>query len=88
MDRQSTFRSGAAPYEFLAFVNQQPAAQTVQSLTRAPIRLLEHPRIWEKLEEFESREVQRIFVSQYEMPYEIRESTTYVLRLWHTREER
>jgi plasmid stabilization system protein ParE len=50
--------------------------------------LLEHPRIGEKLEEFEPREVRRILVGQYEMRYEIRESTIYVLRLWHTREDR
>jgi len=75
-------------HEFIASVNHQAAAHTVQSLTRAPVRLLEHPRIGEKLEEFEPREVRRIFVGQYEMRYEIQESTIYVLRLWHTREER
>jgi plasmid stabilization system protein ParE len=75
-------------HEFLASVNRQAAAQTVQSLTRAPVRLLEHPRIGEILEEFASREVRRIFVGQYEMRYQIQESAVYVLRLWHTREER
>ncbi|HEX7617163.1 MAG TPA: type II toxin-antitoxin system RelE/ParE family toxin [Verrucomicrobiae bacterium] len=75
-------------YDFLAQVNKRAAARTVQSLTAAPIRLLEHPRIGEKLEEFEPREVRRILVGHYEMRYEIRESTIYVLRLWHTREHR
>ncbi len=75
-------------YDFLAPVDKRAAARTVQSLTAAPIRLLEHPRIGEKLEEFEPREVRRILVGHYEMRYEIRESTIYVLRLWHTREDR
>ena len=75
-------------YEFLAPVNQSAAARTVQSLTAAPARILEHPRIGEKLEEFEPREVRRILVGRYEMRYEIKESTLYVLRLWHTREDR
>lgn len=75
-------------YEFLAPVNRQAAARTVQSLTAAPARLLEHPRIGEKLEEFDVREVRRILVGHYEMRYEIQESTLYVLRLWHTREDR
>ena len=75
-------------YDFLAPVNKRAAARTVQSLTAAPIRLLEHPRIGEKLEEFEPREVRRILVGHYEMRYEIRESTIDVLRLWHTREDR
>lgn len=75
-------------YEFLAPVNRRAAAQTVQSLTKAPLRLLEQPRIGEKLEEFEPREVRRILVGKYEMRYEIHESRIYVLRLWHTREDR
>ncbi|MBI2778185.1 MAG: type II toxin-antitoxin system RelE/ParE family toxin [Gammaproteobacteria bacterium] len=75
-------------YEFLALVNRGAAAHTVQSLTAAPASLLANPRIGEKLEEFEAREVRRILVGHYEMRYEIQESTIYVLRLWHTREDR
>lgn len=75
-------------YGFLAPVSKSAAARIVQSLTAAPARLLEHPRIGEKLEEFEPREVRRILVGRYEMRYEIQEHTLYVLRLWHTREDR
>jgi plasmid stabilization system protein ParE len=75
-------------YDFLALVNRQAAAHAVRSLTAAPARLLEHPRLGEKLEEFKPREVRRILVGQYEMRYEIQGSTIYVLRLWHTRENR
>ncbi|MEN8205586.1 MAG: type II toxin-antitoxin system RelE/ParE family toxin [Pseudomonadota bacterium] len=75
-------------YEFLSPVNQQAAAHTVQALTAALTTLLNNPRIGEQLFEFESREVRRIIVGQYEMRYEIQESTIYVLRLWHTREDR
>jgi plasmid stabilization system protein ParE len=75
-------------YEFLALVNRGVAARTVQALTIAPTSLLENPRIGERLEEFEPREVRRILVGHYEMRYEIQESTIYVLSLWHTREDR
>lgn len=75
-------------HEFLAPVNKQAAANTVKSLTAAPAGLLANPRIGEKLEEFEPREVRRILVGHYEMRYEIQESTIYVLRLWHVREDR
>jgi plasmid stabilization system protein ParE len=75
-------------YEYLAPVNNSAAARTVQALTAAPASFLANPRIGEKLEEFEPREVRRILVGRYEMRYEIQESTIYVLRLWHTREER
>ena len=60
----------------------------MQSLVAAPGRLLEHPRVGEKLEEFEPREVRRIIVGKYEMRYQIQDSTINVLRLWHTREDR
>jgi len=75
-------------YEFLAPVNKSAAARTVRSLTAAPRRLLDQPRIGERLDEFEPREVRRILVHQYEIRYEIQKSTIYVLRLWHTREGR
>ena len=75
-------------HEFLSTVNSQAAARTVQSLAAAPTRLLENPHIGEKLDEFAPREVRRILVGRYEMRYEIQASTTYVLRLWHTREDR
>lgn len=75
-------------YEFLAPANREAATRTVQSLTVVPTSLLVSPRIGEKLDEFEPREVRRILVGHYEMRYEIQESTLYVLRLWHTREDR
>lgn len=75
-------------YTFLATVNRDAAARTVQSLTAAPTSLIINPRIGEKLEEFEPREVRRILVGHYEVRYEIQDATLYVLRLWHTREDR
>jgi plasmid stabilization system protein ParE len=75
-------------YDFLAPASKTAAARTVQSLAAAPVRLLDQPRIGEKLEEFDPREVRRLQVGRYELRYEIRESTLYVLRLWHTREDR
>ncbi len=75
-------------FAFLAPVNRHAAARTVQSLAAAPARLLEHPRLGERLEEFEPREVRRILIGKYEMRYELEGSLIYVLRIWHTREGR
>lgn len=75
-------------YEFLAPVSKSAAVRIVQSLAAAPVNLLANPRLGERLEEFEPREVRWILVGHYEMRYEIQESILYVLRLWHTREER
>lgn len=75
-------------HEFLAVKDKLAAARTVQSLSAAPERLLDQARIGEKLKEFDPREVRRIIVGRYEMRYEIQESIMYVLRIWHTREDR
>jgi plasmid stabilization system protein ParE len=75
-------------YEFLAPVDKRAAARTVQMLTGAPTILLTNPRIGERLDEFDPREVRRILVGHYEMRYEIQQSFIYLLRMWHTREER
>jgi plasmid stabilization system protein ParE len=75
-------------HDFLAPVAEAAAARAVQALAAAPDKLLEHPRLGEKLDEFAPREVRRILVGQYEIRYEISGDMIYVLRLWHTREER
>jgi plasmid stabilization system protein ParE len=75
-------------HDFLAPVNRRAAADVIRSLIAAPSRLLVHSRLGEKLEEFEPREVRRIVVGAYEMRYELRPSVIYILRLWHTREDR
>lgn len=75
-------------FDFLAVVNRQAAARTVQSLSQAPTSLLTNLRLGERVEEFEPRDVRRLLVGRYEMRYEIQESTSYILRLWRVREAR
>lgn len=75
-------------YQFLAPIDRTAAARAVQAITAAPKRLLARPRIGQRLEEFEGREVRRLLVGDYEIRYEITATTLYVLRLWHTREDR
>ncbi|HBM4981175.1 TPA: type II toxin-antitoxin system RelE/ParE family toxin, partial [Shigella flexneri] len=75
-------------YDFLVLASKPAAARTVQSLTQAPVILLTHPRMGEQLFQFEPREVRRIFTGEYEIRYELTGQTIYVLRLWHTRENR
>ena len=75
-------------YHFLSPVNKQAAAKTVQTLTEAPEKIIHQPRIGERLDEFELREVRRLLVGHYEMRYELNNNTFYVLRIWHTKERR
>lgn len=75
-------------HEHLRPVAPDAAARVVQQLSRAPDRLLDYPRIGEKLKAYEPREARRIIVGHYELRYEIADATIFILRLWHSRENR
>jgi plasmid stabilization system protein ParE len=75
-------------HEHLRPVAPDAAARVVQQLARTPERLLDFPRIGEKLETYAPREVRRIIVGDYELRYEIAGATIFILRLWHLRENR
>lgn len=75
-------------HEQLHSVAPDAAARIVRQLARAPDRLLDYPRIGEKLKAYEPREVRRIIVGNYELRYEIADATIFILRLWHCRENR
>ena len=73
---------------FLKIINPTAAAKILQSLVKAPNALIGNPRMGERIEAFESRKIGRLLVARYELRYEIKEATLYILRIWHTREER
>lgn len=75
-------------HEFLAIANRAAAAKTVRALVAGPQILTTNPRIGERLEEFSPREVRRILVGSYEMRYELQGQTAFILRIWHTKEDR
>lgn len=75
-------------HEHLGAAAPDAAPRVIRQLAHAPDRLLEYPRIGEKLEAYAPREVRRIIVGNYEMRYEITDRAIFVLRLWHCRENR
>jgi len=75
-------------HEFLHPVAPGSAARIIGQLARAPDRLIEYPRLGEKLEAYEPREVRRIIIGDFEVRYEIAAGTIFILRLWHGRESR
>lgn len=75
-------------HKFFANDNPKAAAKLVQALVAAPNELLVHPRIGEQVDQYRPREVRRLLVGLYELRYEIAEQTIFVLRIWHTREDR
>lgn len=78
----------AGLYGFLQPGSATAAARTVQMLTAAPVTLLANPRIGRRLEAPEPHEVRRLLVGTYELRYEIDVDTTYIVRMFHTREDR
>jgi plasmid stabilization system protein ParE len=75
-------------HEHLRHVAPDAAARVVQQLARAPDRLIDYPRIGEKLDTYAPREVRRIIVGNFELRYAIADATIFILRIWHCRENR
>jgi plasmid stabilization system protein ParE len=75
-------------YSFLAGVDVAAATRVAIQLDSAPSKLLSHPHMGARLEGFASREVRRIIVGKYEMRYDVLGDVIYILRIWHSREDR
>lgn len=54
-------------YEHLKPVAPEAAARVIQQLVRAPGRLLDFPRLGERLDAYDPREIRRLIVGNYEM---------------------
>jgi plasmid stabilization system protein ParE len=75
-------------HAFLHPLNPRAAAQAVQQLVAAAEQLLTYPQLGGRLDEFAPRDVRRLIVGDYELRYELTDTTVIVLRLWHGREDR
>lgn len=75
-------------YAFLLPSSRKAATQVLRTLRSGALKLLEHPRLGERISQIENREVRRIFLRGYELRYEVSGDEITVLRLWHTREDR
>ena len=78
----------ACLHDFLAPKNRRAATQMLRTLRVRAGKLAERPRLGERVDKFDAAEVRRIFVADYELRYEMKGETFYVLNVWHTREER
>ena len=75
-------------HEFLLPVNPIAAVRVVRQLVAGVKRIPAQPRLGVRLPEFEPREVRRVLVGDYEIRYELTDSDVFVLRIFHTREDR
>jgi hypothetical protein len=60
----------------------------LKNLAATPKKLIQHPRLGERLDEFAPREIRRLLIGDYELRYEIQGEMIFLLRIWHTRENR
>ena len=75
-------------YDFLEPANPVAAARIVRHLVAGAKRIPAHPRLGVRLPEFAPREVRKVFVGDYEIRYELVDADVFILRIFHTREDR
>ena len=75
-------------HDFLAPVNKSAAKKAVKQLVDEAKLLQSHPLLGVELEAYAPRNVRRLVIGEYEVRYEVTETVLYVLRLWHTKEDR
>jgi plasmid stabilization system protein ParE len=75
-------------HDFLALVAPEAAVRVVADLIEAPERLLAYPRLGSKVEGHAPAEVRQLVMDKYVIYYEILAEMIYVIRVWHSREER
>lgn len=75
-------------HEFLEPVNPAAAARIVRHLVAGARRIPGHPRLGAQMPEFSPREVRKLLVADYEIRYELTDTDVFILRIFHTREDR
>ncbi len=75
-------------HDFLAEVHPRGTVQVVRLLTHGVGVLRDNPRLGRRVEGFEPRDVRRLIVANYGVRYELIDSDAFILRVWHTREDR
>jgi plasmid stabilization system protein ParE len=75
-------------HEFLEPVDAAAAARMALAIVVRARRIPRQPRLGERVPGFGEREVRRILIRKYEIRYEIAGTDLYVLRIFHTREDR
>jgi plasmid stabilization system protein ParE len=75
-------------HDFLKEVNPRAAKQVVSTLNLAAKNLSAYPHLGHRLEDYSPENVRVLIVGDYEMRYELIGDIIYIIRLWHTREDR
>ena len=75
-------------HEFLGSADPRAALWVVRQLVAGAKRIPAHQRLGVRMPEFDPREVRKVLVGDYEIRYEVTEIGVFILRIFHTREDR
>ena len=75
-------------HAFLAPVGLLIADEAINSILEAPDRLIDHPRLGERVDRYVDREIRHLLVDDYELHYEVAFDLILIIRVWHMREDR
>ena len=75
-------------HEFLDPVNPRAAALAVRHIVAGAKRIPARPRLGQRLRQFAGREVRRVLIGDYEIRYELAGQDVFLLRIFHSREDR
>jgi plasmid stabilization system protein ParE len=75
-------------HEFLDAVEPRAAILAVRQIVAGARRTPARPRLGQRLRGFSGREVRRLLIGEYELRHEIAAPDIFVLRIFHTREDR
>ena len=75
-------------HEFLDPVNPRAAALAVRHIVAGAKRIPARPRLGQRLRQFAGREVRRLLIGDYEIRYELAGQDVFLLRIFHSREDR
>ena len=75
-------------HEFLEPVNPRTAALAVRHIVAGARRIPARPRLGQRLRQFAGREARRLLIGDYEIRYELAGPDVFLLRIFHTREDR
>ena len=74
--------------EFLKPVNPRAASRVVGMLIATAKQLPDFPQLAPRVDAHEWREIRSLIVGDYNMHYEVTRETIFIVRVWHTREDR
>ena len=75
-------------YRFAQQYSRQHANDVMDRLIAGTTSLSAYPGMGMVQARYEPREVRKMLFDEYEVHYEIRDTTIYIVDLWHTREDR